>query len=162
MAFKTPNPRFEKLEVWPSSTHEKLMPLVLQTHLHRRPFRHLAHHFRPITHDGERQNATKRTTISRLNHCFFQLPERQETPITAHPKSEIEPKATLITEEAEESLDNSNDFPDTDAESSDISETSQHPPPALKVGDMLLFLKKREFVHEKYATEPNSVIDTQS
>lgn len=88
------------------------------------------------------------------------IPERKEIPVTAPPKSEIEPQGTLIIEEAEEFLNNSNDLgiPDTDAESSEISETFQHPPPVLKVGDKLLFLKKGEFVHEKYATEPSSVI----
>ncbi|KAJ8917623.1 hypothetical protein NQ315_000106 [Exocentrus adspersus] len=88
------------------------------------------------------------------------IPERKEIPVTAPPKLELESQGTLIIEEAEEFLNHSNDLvvTDADADSSEISEVFHHPPPVLRIGDKLLFLKKGEFVHEKDTSTPNSVI----
>ncbi|KAJ8949214.1 hypothetical protein NQ314_008274 [Rhamnusium bicolor] len=88
------------------------------------------------------------------------IPERKEIPVTAPPRIDIEPQGTLIIEEAEEFLNHSNDLvvTDSDADSSEISEVFQQPPPVLRIGDKLLFLKKGEFVHEKDTSTPNSVI----
>lgn len=88
------------------------------------------------------------------------IPERKEIPITAPPKVELEPQGTLIIEEAEEFLNHSNELvvTDADTDSSEISEVFQHPPPVLRIGDKLLFLKKGEFVSEKDTSTPSSVI----
>ncbi|XP_018562267.1 mucin-3A isoform X2 [Anoplophora glabripennis] len=88
------------------------------------------------------------------------IPERKEIPITAPPKVEPEPQGTLIIEEAEEFLNHSNDLvvTDVDTDSSEISEVFQHPPPILRIGDKLLFLKKGELVPEKDTSTPSSVI----
>ncbi|XP_074026358.1 uncharacterized protein isoform X2 [Leptinotarsa decemlineata] len=88
------------------------------------------------------------------------IPERKEIPITAPPKIIAEPQGTLLIEEADDFSNNSNDLviTDSDAESSEISEVFQQPPPVLRIGDKLLFLKKGEFVPEKDTSTPTSVI----
>lgn len=78
------------------------------------------------------------------------IPEVKEIPITGPPKREI-----LITH-VDDTVHN-NDLLDTDTESSEILENYQ-PPPVLRIGDKLLFLKKGEFVPEKDVSTPSPVI----
>ncbi|XP_048522581.1 uncharacterized protein LOC109545544 isoform X1 [Dendroctonus ponderosae] len=89
------------------------------------------------------------------------IPERKEIPITAPPKIFIsEPQGTLLIEEALPTSEYaSNDLGiDSEPESSEVSEVFQHPPPVLRIGDKLLFLKKGNLVPEKDVTTPDSVI----
>ncbi|XP_076250788.1 uncharacterized protein LOC143190415 isoform X1 [Rhynchophorus ferrugineus] len=89
------------------------------------------------------------------------IPERKEIPITAPPKNFItDLQGTLLIEEAIPTSENtSNDLNiDTDPESSEVSEVFQHPPPILRIGDKLLFLKKGELVPEKDTSSPQTVI----
>lgn len=78
------------------------------------------------------------------------IPEIKEIPITGPPKHEI-----FITH-IDDNVHN-NDLLDTDTESSEILENYQ-PPPVLRIGDKLLFLKKGEFVPEKDVSTPSPVI----
>lgn len=78
------------------------------------------------------------------------IPEIKEIPITGPPKHEI-----FITH-IDDNVQN-NDLLDTDTESSEILENYQ-PPPVLRIGDKLLFLKKGEFVPEKDVSTPSPVI----
>lgn len=91
------------------------------------------------------------------------IPEIKEIPITASPKSDDNPQTQgqLIIEEAKDHEDaKDNDLVVTDAEpdSSEISEVFQQPPPVLRIGDKLLFLKKGELIPEKDTSTPTSVI----
>ncbi|KAJ8935849.1 hypothetical protein NQ318_009850 [Aromia moschata] len=93
----------------------------------------------------------KEVDVGIINKITIQeiIPERKEIPITAPPRIELEPQGTLIIEEAEEFLNHSNDLvvTDSDADSSEISEVFQQPPPVLRIGDKL-----------KDTSTPNSVI----
>lgn len=78
------------------------------------------------------------------------IPEVKEIPITGPPKREI------ILTNIDDNIHN-NDLLDSDTESSEILESYQ-PPPVLRIGDKLLFLKKGEFVPEKDVSTPSPVI----
>ncbi|RZC40184.1 uncharacterized protein BDFB_008180 [Asbolus verrucosus] len=84
----------------------------------------------------------------KYDHCPPKVPSHQN-----------EPPRQLVIEESKE-VGNNNDLVITDAEpdSSEISEVFQQPPPVLRIGDKLLFLKQGELVPEKDASTPTSVI----
>ncbi|CAH0555492.1 unnamed protein product [Brassicogethes aeneus] len=88
------------------------------------------------------------------------IPEIKEIPITASPRVEesLQTQGQLIIEETNK--DETNDLVVTDSEpdSSEITEVFQQPPPVLRIGDKLLFLKKGEFIPEKDTSTPTSVI----
>ncbi|CAH1154290.1 unnamed protein product [Phaedon cochleariae] len=86
------------------------------------------------------------------------IPEIKEIPVTASPRVSTDFQGTLIIEE--DFINNSNDLvvTDAEAESSEVSEIFQQPPPILRIGDKLLFLKKGELVPEINASTPSSVI----
>ncbi|KAL1490964.1 hypothetical protein ABEB36_011632 [Hypothenemus hampei] len=87
------------------------------------------------------------------------IPERKEIPITAPPKIFVsEPQGTLVIEEALPTNDNNDLQVDSEPESSEVSQVFQHPPPVLRIGDKLLFLKQDTLVSEKDTTTPDSVI----
>lgn len=80
----------------------------------------------------------------------------KEIPITGPPKREL--LVTSPSIEQEDARINNNDLLDTDTESSEILENYQ-PPPVLRIGDKLLFLKKGQFVpEEKDVSTPSPVI----
>lgn len=98
------------------------------------------------------------------------IPEIKEIPMTEPPKinekeevkksdrkdDDVELKLSdTMTEIKEE-----NDIVtfDVESDSSEISEIYHHPPPVLRIGDKLLFLKKGELVPEKDTSTPASVI----
>lgn len=95
------------------------------------------------------------------------IPAIKEIPMTEPPKpkekeemkpndSDIELKLSdTVTEIKEE-----NDVVtfDVESDSSEISEIYHHPPPVLRIGDKLLFLKKGELIAEKDTSTPASVI----
>ncbi|CAH1121079.1 unnamed protein product [Ceutorhynchus assimilis] len=89
------------------------------------------------------------------------IPEVKEIPVTSPPKIYIsEPQGTLVIEESLPARENtSNDLNmDSEPESSEVSEVFQHPPPVLRIGDKLLFLKKGNLIPEKDTTTADSII----
>ncbi|XP_050315452.1 uncharacterized abhydrolase domain-containing protein DDB_G0269086-like [Anthonomus grandis grandis] len=87
------------------------------------------------------------------------IPERKEIPITAPPKIYIsEPQGTLLIEESLPTNDSNDLSTDSEPDSSEVSEVFQHPPPVLRIGDKLLFLKQGEIIPEKDITTPDTVI----
>ncbi|XP_044754590.1 mucin-17 [Coccinella septempunctata] len=93
------------------------------------------------------------------------IPEILEIPITSNPKEEskMEPQGQLIIEEtkATEEIGKENDLfvTDSEGESSELTEVIQSPPPVIRIGDNLLYLKKNELVNEKDASStPSSII----
>lgn len=103
----------------------------------------------------EKEEMLPRITIQEI------VPERKEIPVTAPPKNLLpDLQGTLLIEEAIPTSENtSNDLNiDADPESSEVSEVFQHPPPVLRIGDKLLFLKKGELIPEKDTSSPHTVI----
>lgn len=93
------------------------------------------------------------------------IPDILEIPITSNPKEDIkqETQGKLIIEEtkATEEIGKENDIfiADSEGESSELTEVIQSPPPVIRIGDNLLFLKKNELVNEKDASStPSSII----
>lgn len=99
------------------------------------------------------------------------IPEIKEIPMTEAPKAEPTAKIQnekpqhleiLTAEEPENRTEvrEENDVItfDVDSDSSEISEIYHQPPPVLRIGDKLLFLKKGELVPEKDTSTPASVI----
>lgn len=109
----------------------------------------------------QQQHEQPRITIQEI------IPAIKEIPMTEKPKTkeelkserkqdDVAPKPSdAITEIKEE-----NDVVtfDVESDSSEISEIYHHPPPVLRIGDKLLFLKKGELVPEKDTSTPASVI----
>lgn len=100
------------------------------------------------------------------------MPEIKEIPMTERPKPEANADSQeqlASTEDINQSgepqngtnVKEENDVVtfDVDVESSEISEIYHHPPPpVLRIGDKLLFLKKGELVPEKDTSTPAAVI----
>ncbi|KRT82544.1 hypothetical protein AMK59_3053, partial [Oryctes borbonicus] len=91
------------------------------------------------------------------------IPEIKEIPITEPPKQEnaSNVQGQLLVEEKVPTINEENHINDVEddatLESSELSEVFQHPPPVLRIGDQLLFLKKGELVPEKDASTPSPV-----
>ncbi|KAL3270096.1 hypothetical protein HHI36_009154 [Cryptolaemus montrouzieri] len=95
------------------------------------------------------------------------IPDIKEIPITSNSKpdekqeiveklliAETKIPASVITEESNDLV-----VTDSEAESSEITEVIQNPPPVIRIGDNLLFLKKNELINEKDAiSTPTSII----
>lgn len=99
------------------------------------------------------------------------IPEIKEIPITSPPKRETSLYIHQSIEDEENNRaelndfelfrdkeNNPNDLSDTESDSSEISEVYHHPPPVLKIGDQLLFLKKGELVPGSDNSTPLPVI----
>ena len=86
------------------------------------------------------------------------IPEIKEIAITEAPKTTSVKtiQGQLIVEERVP-VAPENDITDSDLESSEVSEVFQRPPPVLRIGDKLLFLKRGELVPEKDASTPSPV-----
>ncbi|XP_045475459.1 uncharacterized protein LOC123681236 [Harmonia axyridis] len=89
------------------------------------------------------------------------IPEILEIPITSNPKEEqkAETQGKLIIEETKATEENDLFVTDSEAESSELTEVIQSPPPVIRIGDNLLYLKRNELVNEKDASStPSSII----
>lgn len=96
------------------------------------------------------------------------IPEIKEIPITGPPKREINLK--IHSQQLDDSIELKSlnkvdptenkdlDLGDAESDSSEISEIYHHPPPVLKIGDQLLFLKKGELVPSADVSTPLPVI----
>lgn len=109
-----------------------------------------------LTQTEDLENAPK-ITIHEI------IPEIKEIPVMEPPKQDntsnvqgqllVEEKVPNVSEE-----NHTNDVEDDPTlESSELSEVFQHPPPILRIGGQLLFLKKGELVPEKDASTPSPV-----
>lgn len=111
----------------------------------------------PVQQEEQSDNEQPKITIQEI------IPAIKEIPMTEPPKQKEEVKvddvelklSDTVTEIKEE-----NDVVtfDVESDSSEISEIYHHPPPVLRIGDKLLFLKKGELVPEKDTSTPASVI----
>lgn len=91
------------------------------------------------------------------------IPAIKEIPMTEPPKQKEEVKADDVELKLSDTVteikeDNDVVTFDVESDSSEISEIYHHPPPVLRIGDKLLFLKKGELVPEKDTSTPASVI----
>ncbi|CAG9817488.1 unnamed protein product [Phaedon cochleariae] len=136
----------------------QLVLKIARRHPRKQDTRHLLlrfNHFQvqsPIEVEDLQREAHAKITIQEI------IPEIKEIPVTASPRVSTNFQGTLIIEE--DFINNSNDLvvTDAEAESSEVSEIFQQPPPILRIGDKLLFLKKGELVPEINASTPSSVI----
>ncbi|GLV37511.1 uncharacterized protein CBL_20325 [Carabus blaptoides fortunei] len=103
------------------------------------------------------------------------IPSRTEYKITSPPQKEVPPRSvsasplnvvtfkvrdqTLSTANPIKLLtDSSNDLSDVESYASEKTEVYDHPPPVLRIGDQLLFIKQGQLVPEKDASTPTPVI----
>lgn len=111
---------------------------------------------RPTSTDGVQKPYIPEITIQEI------IPEIKEIPITGPPKREINQGSFSAehTDRSDVEIDNNHNdlLIDSDVDSSEVQENYHQPPPVLRIGDKLLFLKKGEFVSEKGASTPSPVI----
>lgn len=116
----------------------------------------------PVLQEEQIDNEQPKITIQEIIPAIKEIPmtespkSREKEDIKTDKKDDIELKLSdTITEIKEE-----NDVVtfDVESDSSEISEIYHHPPPVLRIGDKLLFLKKGELVPEKDTSTPASVI----
>lgn len=109
--------------------------------------------------DEQSDNEQPKITIQEI------IPAIKEIPMTEPPRvkekenikaNDVELKLSDTVTEIKE--DNDVVTFDVESDSSEISEIYHHPPPVLRIGDKLLFLKKGELVPEKDTSTPASVI----
>lgn len=88
------------------------------------------------------------------------IPAIKEIPMTEPPKPKEESDIELKLSDTVTEIKEENDVVtfDVESDSSEISEIYHHPPPVLRIGDKLLFLKKGELVPEKDTSTPASII----
>lgn len=111
----------------------------------------------PLQQEGQSDNEQPKITIQEI------IPAIKEIPMTEPPKQKDEVKADDVELKLSDTVteikeDNDVVTFDVESDSSEISEIYHHPPPVLRIGDKLLFLKKGELVPEKDTSTPASVI----
>lgn len=103
------------------------------------------------------------------------IPSRTEYKITSPPQKDVPPRSVsasslnVVTFKSQDQTvstanpikllaDSSNELSDVESYASEKTEVYDHPPPVLRIGDQLLFIKQGQLVPEKDASTPTPVI----